>query len=386
MKLPEKLHQKLEARRAENSFRTLRDSSNAIDLVSNDYLSLARSPALAERIRTLMGEHSQELIGGGGSRLLSGERPLCGEIESQLAAFHEAQSALLFHSGFDANVGLLSSVADRHDTILFDALCHASIRDGIRLSRAQAFSFQHNDLNDLSAKLERASGDSTFIVTESVFSMDGDLAPLEEIAALAKRTEAHLIVDEAHATGIFGPHGVGRVQELDLTEQVWARVHTFGKALGVQGAAVVGALPLRNYLINFARPFIYTTAHSLPQLLSIKAAYELLPALEFERSRLWRLIERFRSEVQHRHLSASDAPSPIQFILVPGADLARSISTSLLEQGFDCRAILSPTVPKGTERLRVCLHAHNTLEQVNRFLDTVETLFQGAQGTCAVSL
>ncbi|MGZ5245809.1 MAG: aminotransferase class I/II-fold pyridoxal phosphate-dependent enzyme, partial [Flavitalea sp.] len=248
-----RIKERLERRMAENAKRFLRTTEGMVDFCSNDYLGIATNQLLKESIN---GELS---TGSGGSRLLSGNYELIERTEDRIAAFHGAEAGLIFNSGYDANLGLLSCIGQKGDTYLYDNLSHASIRDGIRLSFAESFSFMHNDVEDLERKLKSATGQVT-VVTESVFSMDGDLAPLKEIAELCQRYEAFLIVDEAHATGIVGASGEGLVQELKLNEKCFARVHTFGKAVGTHGAIVLGSCELRDYLINFSRAFMYTTA------------------------------------------------------------------------------------------------------------------------------
>jgi 8-amino-7-oxononanoate synthase len=290
-------------------------------------------------------------------------------LEHDIAGFHGAAAGLLFNSGYDANLGLLSSVPQKDDTILYDSLSHASIRDGMRLSRARSFAFHHNDVEHLSTMLRRATG-NVFVVTESLFSMDGDLCPLSELAELCRRHGAHLIVDEAHATGIIGERGEGWVASCGLGDACFARIHTFGKACGVHGAIVLGSSLLRDYLINFARPFVYTTA--LPEITvnQIAASYRLFPGMTQERMQLASLVNQF---------TGADFPfervlsrTPIQGILVPGNSRARAVAARLQEVGLDVRAILYPTVPEGKERLRIVFHAFNTDAETNKLLNCLK--------------
>ncbi|HSZ87093.1 MAG TPA: aminotransferase class I/II-fold pyridoxal phosphate-dependent enzyme, partial [Puia sp.] len=250
------LNKKLAERKDLNAYRQLQLPKNKIDFFSNDYLGISKA-------KLLSAVDGQLSTGSTGSRLLSGNYPLIEETEKMIATFHDAESGLIFNSGYDANVGLVSCIAQRGDTILYDHLSHASIRDGMRLSFAQSFSFVHNDTEDLEKKLKAAQG-NIFVVTESVFSMDGDIAPLKIISELCEKYNANLIVDEAHATGVVGEKGEGLVQQLNLQEKCFARMHTFGKALGCHGAVILGSETLKNYLINFSRAFIYTT--SLPEI------------------------------------------------------------------------------------------------------------------------
>jgi len=245
------------------------------------------------------------------------------------------------------------------------------MRDGMRLSLAQAYGFAHNDLGELEKRLraaregdERAGAKTVFVVTESVFSMDGDMAPLREMAALCRQYAAQLIVDEAHATGVVGARGEGLVQELGLAAECFARVHTFGKALGCHGAAVVGSVLLRDFLINFSRSFIYTTALPPASVRAIARAYALLPQLDAQRERLRQLIDRFRqTPIGWERL---DSRTPIQVVIVPGNAAVKALAERLQTAGLDVRPILSPTVEKGKERLRIVLHAFNTPEEIDR--------------------
>ena len=359
------LDKKLAQRREHSAFRTLRLPEGKVDFCSNDYLGVARN-GLIERAEEGRAAGGAPLAhGSAGSRLLAGNYALIEETERQLAVFHASPAGLIYNSGYDANVGVLSCVPQRGDVVLYDALCHASIRDGMRLSFAQAYSFAHNDCADLEKRLAGgAAGNQVFVVTESVFSMDGDCAPLEAMAALCLRYGAHLIVDEAHATGIIGAAGEGLVQALGLADACFARIHTFGKAVGCHGAIVLGSPLLRDYLINFSRSFIYTTALPPAGVRAISTAYALLPGLGAQREQLRQLIDRFRSAgIGYRRL---DSLTPIQVVIVPGNEAVRGLAQRLQDDGLDVRPILYPTVPKGGERLRIVLHAFNTPGEVDR--------------------
>lgn len=365
------LQQTLQARQAKQLFRELRVlPSTFTDFSSNDFLGLARNGALDKAVADELEKTALPHCGSAGSRLISGNTAYGEQLEKELAVFYHTESALIFNSGYDANLGLLSSIAGRHDTILYDQYCHASIHDGIRLSLAGVkFSFRHNDLTDLEKKLKHAQG-NIFIVAESVYSMDGDTAPLEELAALAQKYQAALIIDEAHASGVFGLQGEGLVQSKQLQDRVFARIHTFGKALGCHGAVVVGSAILRNFLINFSRSFIYTTALPLHSLAAIRCAHQLMPVSEPLREKLWTLVAYFEeqcSRLKDEYIIRC-GKSAIQSIVIGGNERTRSVSTHLQAQGLDVRAILSPTVPEGTERLRICLHSYNTKEQIDHLL------------------
>lgn len=352
------LNAKLNQRIASNALRKLKPPNNLIDFCSNDYLGIVKNSLLKTAATNLA-------TGSTGSRLLAGNYELIETVEKQIATFHQAETALIFNSGYDANIGLLSCVPQRGDTVLYDYLCHASIRDGIRLSFAQNHSFVHNDMADIEKKLQVAKG-NIFIVTESVFSMDGDVAPLTELVALATKYNAHLIVDEAHATGIVGNNGEGLVQQLNIQDKIFARVHTFGKACGCHGAVVLGSNKLRSFLINFARSFVYSTSLPPAAIATISEAYHIFPTLHNERKHLYQLIKLFNeTPIIYPKINSQSA---IQAVIISGNDEVRNMATKLQQQGFDVKAILYPTVPKGSERLRVVLHSFNTIAKTKQLL------------------
>lgn len=358
------LNKKLNERKQQNAFRTLRITKDKIDFCSNDYLGIVKNNLLQ-----LSTDNCQLRTGSTGSRLLSGNYKLIEETEKEIATFHQSQAALVFNSGYDANVGLLSSIPQRGDTILYDFLSHASIRDGIRLSFAESFSFAHNDVNDLEKKLNHAKG-NIFVVTESVFSMDGDVCPLQQLVQVCKKYNAHLVIDEAHATGVVGERGEGLVQHLQLQDEIFVRLHTFGKACGCHGAVVLGSQRLKDYLINFARSFIYSTALSEHTAAIIKRSYETFPYLHIERKHLHQLIHFFQSaNIPFEKLSST---TPIQVVIVPGNDAIKTLSERLQQKRFDVRPILYPTVQKGKERLRIVLHSFNSEAEVRRLIDELQ--------------
>src|SRR5690606_21065317 len=298
--------------------------------------------------------------GATGSRLLSGNFELYDEAERYLASFHQAESALIFNSGYDANLGFFGSLTDRDSVILYDELAHASIRDGIRLSSSKAYKFKHNDLLDLEQKLQNYQGQNrdVFVVTESVFSMDGDSPDIKKLAELCSQHKAFLVIDEAHALGVFGEKGEGLVQHLGLHNHVFARIMTFGKALGCHGAAILGSTQLKDYLVNFSRSFIYTTALSPHSVATILVAYQHLEKAKTEREKLQQNIRLFNELFQ-----TADASS-IKSILVSGNENVKQKAIYLQQSGYDVKPILSPTVPEGKERLRFCLHSYNTEDQI----------------------
>jgi 8-amino-7-oxononanoate synthase len=365
MKEEDFLKHALEKRKAEDAFRRLSLVSDKVDFCSNDYLGLAGNADFQQRINSRIREGAFP-YGSGGSRLLAGNFDLMEEAEEIIARFHQSPAALIFNSGYDANTGLFAAVPQKTDTIIYDQLIHASIRDGIRLSFAGSFSFLHNDINDLEKKLKQAVG-NIFVAVESVYSMDGDYAPLTDIVSLCNQYHANLVVDEAHATGVIGKVGEGLVQHLRLQDSCFARIHTFGKALGTHGAVVLGSSMLRDYLVNFSRPFIYTTALSPASVAAITLSYQTFPGMHAEREQLQHLIEQFQQAGISIQILKSR--TPIQVAIIPGNENARRAAAHLQQNGLDVRAILYPSVPKGKERLRIVLHSFNTPEEMNRLIE-----------------
>lgn len=364
------LAMKLSGRARKGALRELTPAQGGADFCSNDYLGLAGDETFRRHLAATQSRHLWK-AGSTGSRLLSGNDPLFEKTEKEIARFHHGEAALIFNSGYDANLGLLSAVPAREDAIVYDSLIHASLRDGIRLSLASAYSFTHNDPDSLHKRLALLKRRS-FVVVESVYSMDGDQAPLEKIARICQLHGAYLIVDEAHATGILGPKGAGLVQSLGLEEACLARVHTFGKALGVHGAAVLGTETLKRYLVNFARPFIYTTAMPPAAVAAIAAAYEFFPAMDQQRARLNAYIQTFQqAELPFEKLVSE---TPIQVVVIPDNQAVRSVADELQRSGYYVKPILHPTVPLGQERLRLVLHSFNTPGEVEGLIAKLNTL------------
>jgi 8-amino-7-oxononanoate synthase len=393
-------------------------TSTLIDFASNDYLGLAR----CSNQRTLVklsydhlyacdnGKQSSNIpmLGASGSRLLSGDSHLARTLEVKLANVHNRPSALLFNSGYDANLSILSSLPYRQDdAIVVDELVHNSLIMGVRMGRLQeerVYMFKHNDIMDLRrvlahVKSSSSSHSSTLVVVESVYSMDGDIAPLKSILELASDMGARVMVDEAHGLGVYG-HTNPQNMELTLSDIIFngvdlqrkggtgvlaalnlerhpallCSIHTFGKAAGCHGAIVAGSTTLIEYLVNYARPFVYSTALPPHSLVSIQQAYESMMSDEGERRRVkvFRLVKLFREEMTTKFRSVfhdSDcellpSPSPIQAILVPGNERCISVCQYLRSNGLDVYAIRSPTVAKGKERIRIILHSHNTEDDV----------------------
>lgn len=379
--IPDSLHKKLEERFQSDSLRALPSSSHAVDFSSNDYLGFAKDEALFEAIHQFLAARSIRQNGATGSRLLSGNHSLYAETEYYIAEFHQMEAALIFNSGYDANMGFFSAVPQRNDVVLYDELCHASIRDGIQMGLAKSFKFKHNDLSDLQRLLQKletqkqSTSCQVYVVTESVFSMDGDSPNFCELIALTQKYQALVVVDEAHAVGVLGPNGVGNLQEMGFHVLVFARIVTFGKALGVHGAAILGSNSLKQYLVNFARSFIYTTGLSPHAVASIYLAYQKLKVSLPERVALFENIRYFQ-ETALALLGLQQPHSPIQSIIIPGNERVKRIASQLQQLGFDVKPILSPTVPKGAERLRFCLHSYNTREEIKEVLLQLKSLQQ----------
>ncbi len=380
MKLfPTALTQKLQQREASNALRELPISKDCIDFASNDYLGFAKKEAIFNHTHAYLMQNDLKVNGATGSRLISGNHNLYAITEDFIANFHQASSALIFNSGYDANVGFFSSLPLRNDIILYDELCHASIRDGITMSNAKSYKFQHNDMEDLESIIKRCHTEpvEVYVVTESVFSMDGDCPNLEELVALCEKYNCNLVIDEAHALGVFGENGEGLVQSLGLQDKVFARIVTFGKGLGCHGAAIMGSEELKSYLINFARSFIYTTGLSPHSVATILIAYQHLKTEKEAMHNLKQNIQFFNQEKAQRGLKSLFvySKSAIQCAIIPGNEKVKSIAANLQENGFDVKAILSPTVPEGQERLRFCLHSYNSEEEISKVLQLLSNFF-----------
>lgn len=379
------LKAKLDTRIQNNALRQLPEYNNLIDFASNDYLGFSKSEAIFNETHQYLVANSYLQNGATGSRLLSGNHRVYQEAESFIAQFHQSESALIFNSGYDANVGFFGAVPQRNDVVLFDELCHASIRDGIKMGNAKSFKFNHNDFENLEKLILKqlinhsSQLKNIYIVTESVFSMDGDTPNLEELVGLADKHNCYLVIDEAHALGVFGEKGEGLVQMLGLQARVFARIMTFGKGLGCHGAAILGSQELKQYLVNFARSFIYTTGLSPHSIATILIAYQ---HLESDKKNIESLCENIIHFNQQKNLLGLKpifirSKSAIQSAIIPGNEKVKSIAFQLQEKGFDVKAILSPTVPDGQERLRFCLHSYNSKEEITEVLTLLSTFVFG---------
>lgn len=371
-RFPTTLQDKLQQRKAANALRQLPVQGSLIDFSSNDYLGYASSAVLFDATHTYLNEKNIKKNGATGSRLISGNHNLYTEAEHLLADFHQSESALIFNSGYDANIGFFSSVPQKGDVMIYDEYIHASIRDGIRLGNAKAYKYRHNDLEHLQKLITAHKNDNgeVYIVTESVFSMDGDSPDLKALVELSKKYNCNLVIDEAHALGVFGNRGQGLVQSLNLHEKVFARIMTFGKGLGCHGAAVLGSVQLREYLVNFVRSFIYTTGLPPHSLAAILTAYRLLEKDADTREALQANIAFFKAEAKKLNIATHFilSNSAIHCVVIPGNESVKQVSATMQEQDFSVKAILSPTVPAGQERLRFCLHSYTTKEQIKSVL------------------
>lgn len=366
----------LTARKNEGSFRSLKITDpDLIDFSSNDYLGLSRSAELLTEIEKAISLLPSKYNGATGSRLLTGNSILTQELESRLATLFKSEAVLLFNSGYTANLAVLSSLPKRGDTIIYDELSHASIKDGIRLSLASRQSFRHNDLSDLTKKLKRASG-NTFVVVESVYSMDGDVAPLGMLTSLCEEYGAHLIVDEAHSTGIYGESGNGLSCQYGVEQKIPVRIYTFGKAMGIHGACVAGSKMLIDYLVNFARPFVYTTAMDQKSIVAIDCAVTFLGRNITLSADLQHKIDYFVSSM-HGIPALLPSKTAIQSFIIPGNEKVKEVAHRLQRAGLDIRPILSPTVSIGKERLRIILHTFNSQKEIEKLTYELRGLSSG---------
>ena len=354
-----KLHKKLSERQEKGTLRSLSSFEGYTDFFSNDYLGMARKTVALKGIS-----------GSTGSRLLSGDSTTHQFVETEFAKFFKVPSVLHFNSGYDANLGVFSTLPQKGDTILYDELIHASVRDGVRLSWAKSFSFRHNDLGHLEQRLNKAEG-AIYVAVESLYSMDGDIAPLIEIVALCNRYDAYLIVDEAHSGGVFGESGRGFIDALGIVDSVFLRLITFGKAYGSHGAIVLCETSTKEYLINFCRPFIYSTAlpasaleHNLRQVEA--------EDLHSKQQLLEEIIAYYCSKMNDR-TSISDQKSPIQIVELGDVQKTRIVASALQDNKIGVKPIFSPTVPEGKERLRICLHAFNTFEEIDQLTTIIKS-------------
>ena len=334
---------------------------------SNNYLGLANHPTLKQAAQQAIQQYG---CGSGASRLISGSMAVHHELEYRLARLKKTEAALVFPTGYHANIGLLSALMGPGDTILSDSLNHASIIDGCRLSRADTRVYRHADIAHLGELLQACpQAGQRLIVTDSVFSMDGDLAPLAEIVSLAQQHDAWVMVDEAHATGVFGPHGGGLVEELGLTEQVDIQMGTLGKALGCVGAFVAGSHELIDWLVNRARSFIYTTAIPPAVAAAVLAALDIVEQEPERRQQLWDNTRFLLDSLHSLGYTLGATRSQILPVIIGEARETMVVAAALLQRGVFAHGIRPPTVPEGTSRIRVTPMATHTQDHLSRTLD-----------------
>lgn len=369
LSISQRLRERLAAIDAEGLRRTLR-APTGIDLSSNDYLGLAAHPLLKQRLAEAA---MAEGAGSTGSRLLRGQRDAFTRVEQNFARFKGTARSLYFSSGFLANLAVLTTFPETGDVIFSDASNHASLIDGVRLSRARRVIFPHNDVNALAKLLREETGAvRKFVVMESLFSMDGDEAPLVEYAALCRETGAALIIDEAHAVGIYGLTGSGLIEARGIAEDVFVSINPAGKALGVSGAFVAGSSDAVEALIQEARPFIFSTAPPPAVAAALDASLEAIAAEPERRGRLLELSRYLRARLRVHACSQGVPGSHIIPVIIGDNQRTMAVALELQTAGFDVRAIRPPTVPPGTARLRVSLNCGLMEETLDRFAEALE--------------
>lgn len=349
----------------------IQDGRPVLSFCSNDYLGLAADPRLAEAM--IEGVRSFG-VGAGAAHLISGHTTAHHALEEELAEFTGREAALLFSTGYMANMGVISALLGRSDSIIQDKLNHASLIDGGVLSRAKLKRYTHTDIDAANKALSGASGNK-LLATDGVFSMDGDIAPLAELAQSCKNAEAMFMVDDAHGIGVLGEQGQGCVHAAGLAnDDVPVYMATLGKAVGTAGAFVAGSKDLIEYLIQAARPYIYTTAMPAAVAEATRASLKIVQEEAWRRQRLSELVKKFRNAVDGMGLELMDSSTPIQPIVLGDVEKANRWGAALLEQGIQVTAIRPPTVPEGTARLRVTLSAAHSDEHLDRLLSALADL------------
>ncbi len=371
--LAARVWERLDAIRDRGLERSLRPPSG-IDFSSNDYLGLSRDPRVT---RAMADAVLRDGAGSTGSRLLRGDRQAFTNVERQFAAFKGTERALYFSSGYLANIAVLTTLAEQGDVLFSDAMNHASLIDGTRLSSADCVIVPHSDLVALEQALVEYSAErQAFVVTESLFSMDGDVAPLAEYAALCRATGAALVVDEAHAVGVRGERGTGLIEEAGIDPNSCISINTAGKALGVGGAFVAGPEWAIEYLVQRARPFIFSTAPPPSVAAALSASLDVIAAEPDRRARLRSRIARLRDAFAAQGLAIPCGQSHIVPVVVGDNDRAMAAAAALQAEGFDVRAIRPPSVPPGTARLRISLNTTLDDETIDRFASVLAETFK----------
>ena len=378
--LLEELRSEANARKDQGLERILRGPAG-IDFSSNDYLGLAADAGFRKRVLDRLAEGP---LTAPSSRLLRGQTERHRELEQRLARFKGTEAALIFPTGYQANLGVLGSLVRANDTLLSDRLNHASLIDGMRLSRATRIIYPHLDVDALESRLAAAAEPGRrFVVTESLFSMDGDVAPLNDYAELAGRYGAYLLVDDAHAMGVFGDaRGSGLTETFSVADRCVAIVSTFGKAFGAFGAFVAGPKEVIDALVNGARSFIFTTALPPLVLAAVETALDVIDEEPDRRVRVRELADRLRLELRDSGLDVPDSEGPIVPVLFSEADVAIDVAAAAQRAGYDVRAIRPPTVPQGSSRVRLSVHADHTQGQID---DVAAVLAGACADACALS-
>ena len=348
------------------------DGKSQHNFCSNDYLGLAGHPDIAKALQQGADKYG---TGSGASHLISGHSQAHEQLEQELAEFTGRPRALLFSTGYMANMGVISALVGRRDLVLQDRLNHASLLDGGLLSRADLQRYKHANTDDLAARLSASNAERKLVVTDGVFSMDGDLPPLESMAVVTNQHQGWLMVDDAHGFGVLGKNGGGLIEALDLSiEQVPILVGTLGKAFGTFGAFVAGSEALIETLIQFSRSYIYTTALPPAVAVASSASLKILQAESWRREKLVSLVGRFRLGAGQIGLDLMDSQTPIQPVQINNDQRVMEINRQLRAKGFMVGAIRPPTVPKGSGRLRICLSATHTEEQIDQLLEALESV------------
>jgi glycine C-acetyltransferase/8-amino-7-oxononanoate synthase len=342
------------------------EGRSVLSLSSNNYLGLANHPEVIEAACRAARECG---VGAGASRLISGSMRQHHELEEQLAEFKQTERSLLFTSGYHANLGVIQALADAPDAVFSDELNHASLIDGCRLSRAAVVVYPHRDMNALEERLRHTPARRRLIVTDSIFSMDGDATPLADICDLAERYDAMVMVDEAHATGVLGGRGAGLVDALGLRDRVTVQMGTLGKSLGTFGAYVAGSSALIEYLLNYARTFIYTTALPPPVVAAASAALRIVEREPERREKLRRNAARLKAGLCAVGLYVPESSSYIMPVIVGEATPTMRISQALFEHGVLAQGIRPPTVPEGTARIRLTVMATHSEADIDEAID-----------------
>ena len=343
-----------------------------INFASNNYLGLTNHPSLKAAAVTAIDQYG---VGSGASRLISGTLTPHDNLETTLATFKQTEAALTFGSGYMTNVGVIPALVDSQGLIFADRLCHASLIDGCRVSRAHLRVFQHNDLDHLRTLLgKRPPNKRTLIVTEGVFSMDGDIAPLSDLVTVAQEFHASLLVDDAHGTGVMGLNGRGTAEYFNVNPDSLFQMGTFSKAIGTSGGYVVGPSSFIQYLINTCRSFLYTTAPPPAITAATQAAIEIVQTDSARRTRLWENRKRLFQGLQALGFRLTNTDSPILPIILNDPQLALNMSRKLLEGGIYIPAIRPPTVPKGTSRLRITVTSEHLPTQIEAVLGALKAV------------